>query len=688
MADVFLSYASEDRDLVRPVVNYLEGRGWSVWWDRSLRAGETWPESIEQELKRAHSVVVAWSVKSVESPWVRLEAHTAHERNNLVPVVLDDVPIPAEFSLFQAVDLRQQTEDGLELVADAVSTHLKRHIRRVIAAIVASSTLLFTLFGFGACLWMEACVIPASSAVPESSLAIMSFENLVQEKDLNQIAEAFSDELRNGISKINGHIVSSKAAVLTIPGEMSPIEIASRLKVRWLLKGSIVGEQNNLKFSIELIEGNTGYLKGSKNYNTSLGGLIETQSRMRGDILNLMGSHGAALVSSSVSSRNEAYVLYLRGKAAIFESTDEAQLLKAENLFKAGLILQPGYVLAEVGLCQVSMKRYQMTRGVEHFKRGEVHCNRALDSHEYFPDAAVALGWLYFHEGEYNQSREFFSKALLTNIAMAEARIGLGNLDSMLGQHQNAEENFRLAIELQPGSWRGYNQMGNFYYETGRGAEAIAQHNSAIELMSVDAVGLNNLGASYLMAGQFNAALTAWEAARKIQEQAPTYSNLGVVHYNLGNYAAASEMYKEAAKLQPEDYRYWSNLGDAYLQMDGGKHIEAYTKANRLLDDELTLNINNGAAYLGRAAVHAALGKHREALDGIDRGLKNSSLTWETAYLVALTYSRLGEDSKVVHHLSIAIENGYPQLFVERDPAFARFHGKEEFDQLIEKGTR
>jgi adenylate cyclase len=39
MADIFVSYARADKARVAPLVDALETRGWSVWWDpRSSRA--------------------------------------------------------------------------------------------------------------------------------------------------------------------------------------------------------------------------------------------------------------------------------------------------------------------------------------------------------------------------------------------------------------------------------------------------------------------------------------------------------------------------------------------------------------------------------------------------------------------------------------------------------------------------
>ena len=43
MSDIFLSYASEDRERVRPLAEALSRQGWAVWWDRIIPAMDNAP---------------------------------------------------------------------------------------------------------------------------------------------------------------------------------------------------------------------------------------------------------------------------------------------------------------------------------------------------------------------------------------------------------------------------------------------------------------------------------------------------------------------------------------------------------------------------------------------------------------------------------------------------------------------
>ncbi len=105
MSQVFLSYASADRERVERLVHALEADGPEVWWDRDIASGQSFHKVIEQALAAASCVIVVWTRQSVASEWVLNEASDARKRDRLVPVLLDPVTPPLEFRHLQVADL-------------------------------------------------------------------------------------------------------------------------------------------------------------------------------------------------------------------------------------------------------------------------------------------------------------------------------------------------------------------------------------------------------------------------------------------------------------------------------------------------------------------------------------------------------------------------------------------------------
>jgi hypothetical protein len=111
MSDIFISYASRDRETAQKFARALEGYGWSVWWDREIPVGKNFDQVIEEELNAARCVVVLWSKESVSSRWVKTESSTAVDRDRLVPALIDDVAIPFEFKRIQTAMLSDWNGD-------------------------------------------------------------------------------------------------------------------------------------------------------------------------------------------------------------------------------------------------------------------------------------------------------------------------------------------------------------------------------------------------------------------------------------------------------------------------------------------------------------------------------------------------------------------------------------------------
>ena len=105
MANVFLSYSRADRQKAQQVAAALEEDGLTVWWDKVLKAGQTYDEVTEGMLRNADVVVVLWSTVSVKSKWVRAEATLGERYSAVIPAMIETADRPILFELTQTADL-------------------------------------------------------------------------------------------------------------------------------------------------------------------------------------------------------------------------------------------------------------------------------------------------------------------------------------------------------------------------------------------------------------------------------------------------------------------------------------------------------------------------------------------------------------------------------------------------------
>jgi len=107
MSDIFLSYASSDREKAQAIAMGFMDAGFDVFFDKNIPAGLKFEDVIERELDNATAVVVLWSAESVNSQWIRREAQVGLDRNVLLPVLIEPVAMPLSFRAVPAADLTE-----------------------------------------------------------------------------------------------------------------------------------------------------------------------------------------------------------------------------------------------------------------------------------------------------------------------------------------------------------------------------------------------------------------------------------------------------------------------------------------------------------------------------------------------------------------------------------------------------
>lgn len=123
MIRVFLCHSSVDKPVVRGVAKELERFGAHIWIDeRSIRAGDSLRESIENGLSSADFVLVFLSSSSICKTWVKHELSAAfsleidRDKKLIIPILIDDCNVPLLIRDKLYVDLRNDFKSGIQLL--------------------------------------------------------------------------------------------------------------------------------------------------------------------------------------------------------------------------------------------------------------------------------------------------------------------------------------------------------------------------------------------------------------------------------------------------------------------------------------------------------------------------------------------------------------------------------------------
>ena len=125
---VFISHSLRDRDAVARIVGRLRRDGHEIWiLDTQLGPGDNVELRVRDGLEQADALVVIISQNSFRSKWVQLEFTTialqqvSKRERRIVPVKIDDGPVPSYLGDRPIIDLSENFEAGLDQLSEALS---------------------------------------------------------------------------------------------------------------------------------------------------------------------------------------------------------------------------------------------------------------------------------------------------------------------------------------------------------------------------------------------------------------------------------------------------------------------------------------------------------------------------------------------------------------------------------------
>ncbi|MFO7672134.1 MAG: toll/interleukin-1 receptor domain-containing protein [Lutibacter sp.] len=125
---IFLSYSRADLDYIATLVDALREKGADVWFDKNIRTGEQWDNTLEVQIKAADVFLIVMSKTSVASNNVKDEMSYAKSLGKIIsPILIEPCEVPMRLARHQYVDFTQDFDWAVNKLMedlDAAEVHI------------------------------------------------------------------------------------------------------------------------------------------------------------------------------------------------------------------------------------------------------------------------------------------------------------------------------------------------------------------------------------------------------------------------------------------------------------------------------------------------------------------------------------------------------------------------------------
>jgi serine/threonine-protein kinase len=606
MADVFVSYKAEDRRRVKPLVEALQGDGFSVWWDEQIGGGATWRHEIETELNAAKCVIVVWSNRSVgpDGTFVQDEATRAQQRHVYVPVLIDKVHLPLGFGETQALPLIGWHGSRSDTKYAAVLSAVRRNVggEGTIAALpivdrqidrrtmIASGAIATAAIG-GAGLWV--LLKPSAAGASSGSIAVLPFANLSGDPAQAYFSDGIAEEIRSALARLAGLKVVGRTSSEAVRNDDAETA-AKKLEVANILTGSVRQSPSTIRVTAELIDGKTGIDRWSQDYDRSPGDAIKIQTDIAENVAtalsSALGEAAKAALTVGGTENSSAQKLLIQAIALENGPNSREAVERAIDLAGSAIRLDPNYAdaYARKSALLVRWGNNYGTTPAELAQSRSQALNLAQAALKIAPDLANAHRALF----------TLYSSSLQMTAAVAE---------------------LTRARALAPGDADTLSSYGHFLSYIGRFDQALKVIDQAIASDPLNAFAYQNKTTTLFYARRYPDAVGfVNQVQSKSPELVPDPVAIADVFVALGNFDKAREWYDKAA---PD---YWGRVtGEALLAARQGNRTASLQKLDRLRE------LYGDAASTQIGEINAQLGDREAALIALERAyeIKDAGLT-------------------------------------------------------------
>jgi TolB-like protein/class 3 adenylate cyclase len=363
---------------------------------------------------------------------------------------LESIAVPGGISISRAV--HDQIRDRVNVCFDNKGEIALKNIARPVQVFAIS----------GAKEW-KTTVSPESKpalAFPDKpSIAVLPFTNMSGDPEQDYFADGMVEDVITALSHFKALFVIARNSSFIYKGRAIDVkQIGRELGVRYVLEGSVRKAANRVRITGQLVDTTTGAHLWADRFDGGLGDIFNLQDQVTESVVGAI----APVVEKAEIDRAkrkpteslDAYALYLRGSARLYQIENRQAHDEALQLFHSAIELDPAFASAygRAAFCYIPAQGNSWI-SVTPKEIAEV-TRLAQRAVELGNDDAIALAHsgyaLAYVARDLGRGAALIDRALLLNSNLAEAWSFGGWVKIYLGEPEAAIERFARAMRLSP----------------------------------------------------------------------------------------------------------------------------------------------------------------------------------------------------------------------------------------------
>lgn len=300
---------------------------------------------------------------------------------------------------------------------------------------------------------------PALALPDKPSIAVLPFANMSGDPEQDYFADGMAEDIITALSHFTALFVIARNSSFTYKGRAVDVkQVGRELGVRYVLEGSVRKAANRVRITGQLVDTATGAHLWADRFDRGLGDIFDLQDQVTESVV---GAIAPAVEKAEIERAKrrpteslDAYAIYLRGLARLYQFANRQANDEALRLFKSAIELDPDFASAYARAA--SYYAYAKANGwisVTAHEIAEVMrlAHRAVELGKNDATVLAASGWaLAFVVRDLEAGAALIDRARVLNSNLAEAWNCGGWVKTFLGEPESAIEHFARAMRLSP----------------------------------------------------------------------------------------------------------------------------------------------------------------------------------------------------------------------------------------------